>query len=224
MSETRPRGHWLAAAAMALVTACGACATTASVPSAAPSTPSPTPAGGTHSFRVPGMQIPVSVALPPGWQAEGPMMSRSSEDVATPLSISVWVVKSVYGDPCHWSGTEKRVGRSAQDLADTLADQALRHARQSTVAIGAHTAQLVILSVPDDLDLATCDEGEFRSWAPARGRGARAHEGPDQVDEVYVIALDRKRSVVVDAAYFPDASSEELAELHRIVASLEFGR
>jgi hypothetical protein len=218
----RPRGLWLAAAIMAL--ACTACGTTASVPSVAPPTPSPTPAGGEHRFRVPGLPTEVVAVLPPGWQPDGPMMTRTSEDAATFLSVSVWVVKEVYSDPCQWAGTEQSVGRSAARLASALEGQVLRHARQTTVSIGENTARMVTMSVPDDVDLASCDEGEFRSWAPARGREARAHEGPDQVDEMYVIALGKKRSVVVDASYFPDASSEELAEIHRIVASLEFGR
>ncbi len=152
------------------------------------------------------------------------MMSRTSDDAALPISISVWVVREVYRDPCEWSGSERNVGRGASKLAAALEDQVLRHARRTTVSIGEHTAQMVTMSVPDDVDLAACDEGEFRSWAPARGREARIQEGPDQVDEVYVIALEKKRTVVVDASYFPGASSAELAELHRIVASLDFGR
>jgi hypothetical protein len=100
----------------------------------------------------------------------------------------------------------------------------MRHARQSTVRIGEHTAHMVTMSVPDDIDLATCDEGEFRSWAPARGREARTHLALEQVNEIYVIAVGRRGTVVVDASYFPDADSAEIAEVHRIVASLQFGK
>jgi hypothetical protein len=209
---------------MALAIACAACGATASEPSVAPPTPSPTPAGGEHQFRVPGLPTTVSVELPPGWQADGPMMSRTSEDAATALSVSVWVVQQVYRDPCQWQGSEQKVGKGASRLVATLEDQVLRHARRSMVRIGRHTAHMITMTVPDDLDLASCDEGEFRSWAPSRGRPARIHEGPDQVDEVYVIPVGKKRAVVVDASYFPDADSEELAELHRIVASVELGR
>jgi hypothetical protein len=213
-----------AAAIVTLAIACAACGSTAAEPSAAPPTPSPTPAGGVHRFRVPGLPTTVSVDLPPGWQADGPMMSRTSEDAVTPLSVSVWVVQRVYRDPCQWGGTEQKVGKGASRLAAALEGQVLRHARRSMVRIGEHTAHMLTMTVPEDQDLAACDEGEFRSWAPSRGRPARAHEGPDQVDEVYVIAVGKKQAVVVDASYFPDASSDELAELHRIVASVEFSR
>ncbi len=151
------------------------------------------------------------------------MMSRTSQDEATQLSVSVWVVKQVYRDPCRWDGTAQKVGRGASKLAAALEGQVLRHSRRSLVRIGEHTAHLLTMTVPEDLDLATCDEGQFRSWAPSRGRPARTHDAPDQVDEVYVIAVGKKHAVVVDASYFPDAGSDELAELHRIAASLEFG-
>ena len=218
----RPRARWLAT--MALAFACTACGSTASLPSAAPPTPSPTPAGGEHSFRLAGAPGEITVTVPPGWQVDGPMMSRATEDAATLLSVSVWVVKEVYRDPCQWRGSERSVGRGAEKLAAALTGQAMRHARQSTVRIGEHTARMVTMSVPDDLDLAACDEGEFRSWAPARGREARTHLGPEQVDEIYVIAVGKRGTLVVDASFFPDADSAELAEVHRIVASLQLGR
>ncbi len=209
---------------MVLAIACAACGTTASLPSAAPPTPVPTPSGGEHQFRVPGLPQQVTATLPAGWQAEGPVMSRTTADEGTPMSVSVWVVKAIYADPCHWTDAVQPVGRTAAKLAAALAVQPMRHARPSTVKIGDHTARMVTMSVPEDLDLATCDDGEFRSWPPARGRDARSHQGPGQVDEVFIIDLGRRRRAVVDAAYFPDADSGELAELHRIVASLRFGR
>ena len=223
MRTTRPRGPWLAAAIMAMACLGTACATTASVPSSMPSTPSPTPAGGEHRFRIPGVPGEITAELPPGWQTDGPTMWRTSDDAGTPISVSVWVVREVYRDPCQWSGRERKVASSADKVAAALEGQLLRHARRTTVSIGEHTAQMVTMRVPDDIDLAACDQGEFRSWPPARGREARTHVGPGQIDEVYVIATRKNRSVVVDAGYFPDAGSDELAELHRVVASLEFG-
>ncbi len=208
---------------MALAMGCAACGMSASVPSAAPPTPSPTPAGGAHEFRVPGLPMAVTANLPPGWAADGPMMMRSTADQGTQMSISVWVVKDVYQDPCRWSDGASKMRSSADALADALEVQPSRQARRTTVTVGDHTAYFLSLHVPDDADFAACDQGEFRSWS-ARGGAARVHEGPDQVDEVYVIDLGRKRRVVVDAAYFPDIDSDELGELHRIVSSLEFSR
>jgi hypothetical protein len=209
-------------ASLLLATACAACGASATAPSAAPPTPSPTPAGGAHEFRLPGLPVPVTLQLPPGWTADGPMVSRATEDAATPMSVSVWLVRNVYRDACHWAAGTIGVGRGADALADALAGQVGRQARVSSVAIGEHSAVLVTMEVRDDVDLATCDEGEFRSWPPDRGRDARAHARAGERDELYVVQVGR-RTVVIDAAYFDDADSDELAEIHRIVASIGFG-
>ena len=201
---------------------CAACGATATAPSIAPPTPSPTPAGGPHEFRIPGLPGPVALELPPGWSADGPVVSRTSEDEGTPMSVSVWAVRHVYRDPCDWTGGAVDAGRQADALADALASQLGRRTRVSSVSIGEHSAVLVTMEVPDDVDVATCDEGEFRSWPPARGRDARTHVGPGEMSEIYVVQVGR-RAVLIDASYFADANSGELAEIHRIVASVQFG-
>jgi hypothetical protein len=211
-----------APAALLVAAALAACSAAATPPSVAPPTPSPTPAGGPHEFRLPGLPRPVTLELPPGWSADGPLVSRRSSEEGTPMSVSVWLVTEVYRDPCDWGAGTIPAGSRADALADALAGQASRQARVSRVSIGDHTAVLVTTEVPDDLDIASCDEGEFRTWAPAHGRDARVQAGPGEIDEVYVLRVG-KRVVVIDAAYFPDADSGEIAELHRIVASVQFG-
>lgn len=220
MSRTGRRGGGLAA--LGLAVACAACGTAASQPSAEQQpTPSPTPGGGEHTFVVPGLPLAVSVTLPAGWEADDQVVSRRTAEDGTLMSISAWAVTGVYADPCDWSGSLQEIGPSAKELADALASQPTRHANLTTVSLGEHVAARVLMSVPDDVDLESCDEGEFRSWAdPASGDNARSHDGPGQVDEVYVIDAGGVR-VVLDAAYFPDASSAELGELHRIVKSIQ---
>jgi hypothetical protein len=198
-----------------LAVASSACATTATVSPTPRPTPIPTPAGGEEQLTVTGLPLSVTVTLPPGWEAEGSLVSRSTEEAGTAMSVSVWLVQSVYRDPCRWRGALLEVGPTAGELADALAAQPTRRARQSVVKLGELTAHWITMRVPGDADLASCDEGEFRSWE------SRAHDGPGQIDEVYVIDVGGTR-VVVDAAYFPDASSEEIAEIHRIVGSMRF--
>lgn len=210
------------AAVLVLAFGIGACTTTASPPSVAPPTPSPTPAGGPVQFRLPGLPGTVSLLLPPGWTADGPMVSRASSADATPMSVAVWLVRDVYRDPCDWSAGTVRGGRRADTVADALAGQLNRQTRVSRVTIGEHAAVLVTAQVPEDLDPAGCDEGEFRSWPPGRGRDARSHAQPGERSELYIVQVG-KRAVVIEAAYFDDADSGELAELHRIVASVTFG-
>lgn len=205
-----------------LAMTCAACGATATAPSVAPPTPSLTPPGGQHQFRLPGLPVEVTLQVPPGWSADGPVVSRASEDEGTPMSVSVWLVREVYRDPCDWSVGTVRARRGADALADVLAGQFGRRSKVSSVTIGEHSALLVTMEVSDDADVAACDEGEFRTWPPARGRDARVHAGPGEKDELYVLQV-RRRAVVIDAAYFDDADSGELADIHRIVASVTFG-
>ena len=205
----------LGLATLVLAMACSACATTATVAPTPRPTPSPTPAGGEEQLTVSGLPLSVTVTLPPGWEADGSVVSRSTQDAGTSMSVSVGLVQSVYGNPCRWRGAVVEVGPTAAELANALAAQPMRRARQAVVKLGELTAHWITMRVPGDADLASCDEGEFRSWE------SRAHDGPGQIDEIYVVDVGGTR-VVIDAAYFPDASSEEIAEIHRIVGSMRF--
>jgi hypothetical protein len=215
------RGPSRALAVLGLAALCVACETAATQPSTAPATPSPTPAGGEQRIEVPGFGEVVAV-LPPGWEVDGAVMSTTTEDEGTPTTVSVWTVGQVYADPCHWDGSEREVGRSAKALAKALADQPGRGtAEAKKVTVGDRSAEWVTLEVPEDADLAACDDGELRSWPAADEQQARAHATAGEVDEIYVFQF-RKLRVVVDASYFDDISSAELGQLRRIVSSMEF--
>jgi len=66
-----------------------------------------------------------------------------------------------------------------------------------------------------DIDIASCDEGEFRSWF------GRYHQGPGQIDEVYILDVDGERQVLI-AHHMPAASEADLAEQQAIVESIDF--
>jgi hypothetical protein len=215
------RGPSRALVVLGMAALCVACNTAATEPSAAPPTPSPTPAGGEHRIEVPGFGEVVAV-LPPGWEVDGAVMSTTTQDEGTPTMVSVWTVGQVYADPCHWNGAEQKVGRSAKALARALADQPGRGTAEArAVTVGDRSAQWVTLEVPEDTDVAACDDGELRTWPAAGEQQARAHTTAGEVDEIYVFQFRRLR-VVVDASYFEDISSDELGQLRRIVSSMEF--
>lgn len=215
------RGPSRALAVLGLAVLCIACETAATEPSSAPPTPSPTPAGGEHRFEVPGFGEVVAM-LPPGWDADGALMSTITEEEGTPTTLSVWTVGQVYADPCQWDGSEQDVGRSANALAKALAQQPGRGTAEARkVTVGDRSAEWVTLEIPEDTDLAACDEGELRTWPAAGEQQARSHTTAGEVDEIYVFQF-RKLRVVVDASYFEDISSAELGQLRRIVSSMEF--
>jgi hypothetical protein len=73
--------------------------------------------------------------------------------------------------------------------------------------------------VPQAADFATCDEGEFRSWIGTSAGDVRTQSGPGETDEVYVVEVGG-RALVLDASYF-DATTDELAEIHHVIQSLQ---
>jgi hypothetical protein len=199
-----------------VLAACGDAAA-AATPQPTP-TPIPTPAGGEHLFTVANQQVALTLNLPPGWEADASSARRTASN-GTELEISVWAPSAVYADPCHWQGTDVEVGPEVTDLVSALAAQPMRQARDATVDVAGIDAHRLFMSVPKSLDLATCDGGEFRSWLGSGPADARVESGPGQTDEVYVIEI-LGSAAVLDASYF-DASTAELAEIHRIIQSLQ---
>ena len=77
------------------------------------------------------------------------------------------------------------------------------------------------LSISADLDIAACDDGEYRTWTEAGGSSDRAnsHHTAGQIDVVYFVDVDRN-ALFIDASHRPGASQEDLAELQAILDSM----
>ncbi len=137
----------------------------------------------------------------------------------------MWTVGQVYADPCHWQGSElsSRDSTGVLVFVPELANQPLRGAGPhavTRVTLGGVSAQRIDLSVPADLDISSCDKGQFRSWTEwAVVDGANSHNAPGQIDAVYMVDVDR-RPLTVDASHMPASSEADVAELEGILASM----
>jgi len=128
--------------------------------------------------------------------------------------VWVWDVNSVFTHPCDASA--EPVGPSVADLANALAAQALRAGTDPVpVTVGGYDGLYVELSVPDDVDVAACPDGQFRMW-PGRWQSA-----PGQVDMVWIVDVEGQR-IVLDTSHFPGASPEHVAELRDMVTTATF--
>jgi hypothetical protein len=218
-------------------------------PSPAPtSTPTPTAAASAAVPEFPGVSddvapgtylwaaggatpADVTFTLPAGW------MSRYGiphKDRGGPGEIAVgpWIIANVYTDPCQWQGAlpSPAVGPTVDDLASALVAQKGRNATAPTdVTLGGYPAKRIELSIPADLDRATCDEGVIRTWV-APGEDA-AHSTPDtenlgmhsgQLNVVYIVDVNGDR-LVIDTWHMPGTSPTDLAELDAILASMRIG-
>jgi hypothetical protein len=152
----------------------------------------------------------------------------------------------VYTDPCRWSGSESKppTGPTITDLIDALAAQPMRDANTPTERYAYHISSdrtlppsaqgpgvndwtngwegmAIELSVPDDIDLADCDDGEFRSWG-GLAPSIRAHQGPGERDLVWVVDTDTER-LVIDASWMPATPSRVITEIESILDSVATG-
>ena len=162
-----------------------------------------------------------TMAVPAGWETiEGGFLGKIA-DQRFYVSLSAWVVDQVYTDPCQWVGAEldPPLGPTVDDLATALSRQVGRDATAPTeVMLGGYPGKAVELSVPDDFDVTTCDNEEFRMW---RGLGSAGgyNYGPGQRDTIYILDVDGER-FVLQALYTPVASEADVAELQAIVDSI----
>jgi hypothetical protein len=85
----------------------------------------------------------------------------------------------------------------------------------------------VEVTVPTDLNLAACDQGQFRSWGP--DDVVRAHQGPGQHDLVWAVDLSGTGVAsghgyfIVDAASFSGTPADVMSEVEAILASVATG-
>jgi len=146
------------------------------------------------------------------------------------LYVSPHLVANVYTGGCHWLRTAltPSVGPTVDDLATALFAQAEPGASPPiAVTVGGHPGKKIELSIPEDLDVSTCDsDGSFAifgRWLTAgQSFGAAPWTyGNGQHNTVYVIDVDGTRQVI-DTMYLPGTSIADRAELDQIVASIRF--
>jgi len=175
--------------------------------------------------------------LPAGWESNGALVSKHP-DQADEVAFSIWTVDSVYADPCHWQSSalapmtheflheHEEEGFVLEDSPWLQNPQARLAAPPEVVQLGAieETTIWIELIVPPELDIGSCDLGEYRAWTEwdVPG-GADAHSTAGQVDDVYLIDVDR-RALVIVASRRPGSSSADIAELEQILTSIEVVR
>jgi hypothetical protein len=248
-TTTRAATACLFIALIATLTACGGSASdgSAEAPTAATTasreTPAPLGEGeeelepGTHvvdlvaraqagtgrSDEPPRYHLPkIEITVPEGWfNHDGWAMGKGQNHRV--IHVLFYDVAEVYETPCKWA-SEPLVdpGPDVDSLASALARQPLRNATAPTdIELAGFRGKYLELSVPTEIDFDDCDEGDFRSWTARGWAGVRYHQAPGQVDRIWILDVDGER-LVVDAAYLPEATRQDRAELERVVDSIRF--
>jgi hypothetical protein len=129
----------------------------------------------------------------------------------------------VYGDPCRLTSTRPDTpATTVDDIATALAAQASRDASEpADVTIGGHAGKSITLHVPDDHVPDECEGGEFASYGVPGDDPARWHQGPGQIDELWILDVDGQ-IVIINAMYRPDTPAELIEEMRAIAESATF--
>ena len=194
--------------------------------------PDPSCAGGCAAYAG------IYFTLPPGWATSHGLVYKHLHQPGG-VAFSAWTVDQVYADPCYWQGStlspldlthESGYANGAIILAPYdggLAKQALRGPLPralTQVTLGGVIALRIDLSVPANLDISTCDKGQFRSWTEWHVvGGADSYYASGQLDSVHMVDVDR-RPLVIDASHMPATSQADLAELKAILMSMIIDR
>jgi hypothetical protein len=211
--------------------------TQAPSPSAAPTaTPGPTstPAAGLPEgpFNVEDSGMAMTVTIPAsGWtfSSEFTVLMKGNEVANLPeAAVLLWSWPAgtqfyVPGDPCRSTSTKPDAPvTTVDDLAAALAAQASRDASEPVdVTVGGHPGKSITLHVPDNAVFAECEEGEFVSYGTEQDPLARYHQGPGQIDELWILGVDGA-FVIIDAMYRLDTPSALVEEMRAIAESATF--
>jgi hypothetical protein len=179
------------------------------------------------------LTVPATITITEGWNGCG-LLTKDWGPVGGPSLIGFWNVENVYTNPCHWDGAlmDPPVGQTAAEFGVALVDQELTEATApSPATLGGQPATYVRLSVPEDVDVSSCDRVEIAEFRFFKGPGEErtgssvwwlgAGDAAGLIGEVWATDLDGVR-VVVNAAYFSDAAQAEVDEIHAIIESIAF--
>lgn len=237
-SHTRISALAIPIAVVLLMAACSAGSSKPSLnPLEVPSPPAPTLASAPNVTSLTAAVI--GNGSYPGWSVDGGNAWSIDggafvvNDVHGVLGVSVWDVKQVPGDPCHWRASMATPGPSVADLVAALVAQRLRKATApAQVTLAGYHGQYLEWSVPSDMavtgdsDFAGCDAWpdnghlDFVSWL-GTGDSERYEQVAGQIDRVWVLDVNGQR-LVVDATYGPSTTQSDREDLDRVAQSLRF--
>jgi hypothetical protein len=171
--------------------------------------------------------------VPAGWAGrnDGYVYKNVGQaDQPDELGFIPFIVTHVYADACKSEGTLAEVGPTVDDLVRALVDQGGSDASTPVDAtLGGYPAKRIDMSVPAELDTATCryPGALIQIWADPTETGFfavpvdPADPAADQVSRVYLADVNGDRVVIV-VGNAPGASTSDLAELDGVIDSIRF--
>jgi len=169
----------------------------------------------------------LAFTVPDGWSWDGRTLSKGNAAVSFFTAPVV-----VYADPCHWERQVAPLGLAAhQDIMNALAAQPMRYATRprylpaSVPASGGRNwdTWAIRLTVPSNLDVSHCDQGQYRTWGA--GANTLVAHGPGQRDLIWETYLGPFAGpLIADAATFPSTPPRLVHQIDAILASIKAGQ
>jgi hypothetical protein len=169
--------------------------------------------GYRHTFNVVGQGWEAAVNYPDAILTKG--------DIATSdfALLHFWgqlgTYQSVWTQPCQWTRTDITPGPAVADLATALSGlTGFTTTSPTDVMVGGHPGKELKLTIPQEIDFTSCDQGEYRSW------DGRFYQEPGQTDDVRIFDVDGVRELLF-TSYVAGTPSQSVDEMNQMVDSLE---
>jgi hypothetical protein len=115
---------------------------------------------------------------------------------------------------------------TVDEFVAAISRQASRNASEPVdITLDGYRGKRLTLHVPADADFKACDRGFFGSWLTIADEGSsspsRYHQGPGQVDELWIVDRDGVLTIMV-GGYYDQTPAKDVDELRAIVESVKF--
>jgi hypothetical protein len=162
--------------------------------------------------------------MPAGWTAEngGQTISKHPNEPGE-VGFNSYVVTEIYSDACSMDDALKEVGPAVDDLASALIGQPGPAASAPMdISLGGYAGKRIVLTVPADLDLATCRLGNIglQIWLDEPGDKYLVLLA-DGTATIYIVDVNGERQVF-STQHRAGSSAEDITEMEAIIASIEF--
>lgn len=172
-------------------------------------------------------QAHITVTVPADWEAfQGWAILKYRVEPPMGMGLGFKLVENVYADSCDWEGTlmDPPIGSSVDDLVAALALQPERTPTTPVpITVDGFQGKAIDFTVPADLDFATCDASEYRSYTTMNwdgtDHGVRFHQGAGQTDRNWILDVEGHR-LAINGSFFPGTSAADRAELEAMMASI----
>ena len=179
---------------------------------------------GLYYIDSPSTPVRFTFEVPAGWTGRADGLVSKHADQPEELGFTPYAeVTHVYADACESAGTLTAVGPTVDDLVGALEAQVGSDATAPVdVVVGGYSGKRVDISVPAELDTATCrNPGVIQIWADPAETSFFAFFPNTEPASVYILDAKGER-VVFTVGHSPSSSPADVAELEVIFNSIQF--